>query len=423
VTVASRPLVAFLSVLTIFAPISMDIYLPVLPELTGDLSTSAASAQLTISACLIGLAVGQLVAGPMSDRYGRSRPLLLGLVAYVAVSALCAVSPSVEALVAARFVQGAAGGVGLVIAMAAGRDLLSGRQLLRFYGRLTVLAGLAAVVGPVLGGQLATVTDWRGIFAFLAAVGALILLACLVVFRETLPAERRVAGGMRQSARAARRLLSDRRFVGAALMTGFVNASLFAYLAGATFVLQDGYGLSPQGYAYAFGLNSAGFMVFGFLASRLSERWSEQGTLVAGLVMVAAGSSGVAATAMLGLPLPAIMASLLCLVSGVAVTTPPSTSLALTGYPDLAGTASSFLGVTRFAFGGLAAPLVGLGTSGGGALGAVTVAGAALAAVTYAVTFRSRPGPVEAGTTLPVQPSAGPLTASTAGARATRTAA
>ena len=117
-TVASRPLVAFLSVLTIFAPISMDIYLPVLPELTGDLSTSAASAQLTISACLIGLAVGQLVAGPMSDRYGRSRPLLLGLVAYVAVSALCAVSPSVEALVAARFVQGAAGGVGLVIHLA-----------------------------------------------------------------------------------------------------------------------------------------------------------------------------------------------------------------------------------------------------------------------------------------------------------------
>lgn len=422
-TVASRPLVAFLTVLTIFAPISMDIYLPVLPELTGDLSTSTSSAQLTISACLIGLAVGQLVAGPASDRYGRSRPLLLGLVAYVVVSGLCAISPSVELLVAARFVQGAAGGIGLVIAMAAGRDVLSGRQLLRFYGRLTVLAGLAAVVGPVLGGQLAAVTDWRGIFAFLAGVGALILLACLRVFRETLPAERRVAGGMRQTARDARRLLSDRRFVGAALITGFVNASLFAYLAGATFVIQDGYGLSPQGYAYAFGLNSAGFMVFGFLASRLSERWSEQGTLLVGLFMAAAGSSGVAATATLGLPLPAIMASLFCLVSGVAVTTPPSTSLALTGYPDLAGTASSFLGVTRFAFGGLAAPLVGLGTSGTGALAAVTVTGAALAAVTYAVTFRSRRGPVEVNTALPSQPRAGLLTASTAGTRATRTAA
>ena len=268
-TVASRPLVAFLSVLTIFAPISMDIYLPVLPELTGDLSTSTSSAQLTISACLLGLAVGQLVAGPVSDRYGRSRPLLLGLVAYVVVS---------------RAVRGQPVGRGARRgALRAGRcrrcrprdrcwpPAVTCSPVVSCSGSTAASpcsAGLAAVVGPVLGGQLAAFTDWRGIFAFLAAVGALILLACLLVFRETLPAERRVTGGMRQTGRDMRRLLSDRRFVGAALITGFVNASLFAYLAGATFVLQDGYGLSPQGYAYAFGLNSAGFMVFGFLAAR-----------------------------------------------------------------------------------------------------------------------------------------------------------
>ncbi len=384
-----RALAVVLSLLTVFGPISMDLYLPVLPALTGELRSATSTAQLTITACLLGLAVGQLVAGPMSDRFGRRRPLLVGVVAYVAVSLLCAVSPTVETLVAARFVQGLAGGVGVVIAQAAGRDLYSGSALLRYYGRLTVLGGLAAVVGPVIGGQLASVTDWRGIFVFLAAVGAVILAACLLVFRETLPAERRVAGGLAQTGRDMRRLLADRVFLGAVLVTGFVNAALFAYLSGATFVLQGVYGLSPQGYSYAFGLNSLGFMVFGFAAGRASERWSERGTLLAGIAMCVVGAGGLAATAALSLPLVAVVVSLFTMVSGVAVTTPPATSLALAGYPDIAGTASSFLGVARFAFGGLAAPLVGLG-GGVAPLALVTLTAAVLGAVSYALTMRRR---------------------------------
>jgi MFS transporter, DHA1 family, multidrug resistance protein len=382
-----RALPVVLSLLTVFGPISMDLYLPVLPALTGELRAATSTAQLTITACLLGLALGQLLAGPMSDRFGRRRPLLIGVVAYVAVSLLCAATPTVETLVAARFVQGLAGGVGVVIAQAAGRDLYSGGRLIRYYGRLTVLGGLAAVVGPMIGGQLASVTDWRGIFVFLAAVGAAILVACLLVFRETLPAERRAVGGLTQTGRDMRRLLRDRVFVGAVLVTGFVNAALFAYLSGATFVLQDVYGLSPQGYSYAFGLNSLGFMVFGFAAGRASERWSERGTLLAGIAMCLAGAGGLLATAALHLPLVAVVASLFTLVSGVAVTTPPATSLALAGYPDMAGTASSFLGVARFAFGGLAAPLVGLG-GGVAPLALVTVTAAAVAALAYALTVR-----------------------------------
>src|SRR3954452_21358221 len=273
-TVGGPPAVV-LSLLTVFGPISMDLYLPVLPALTTDLGSATSTAQLTVTTCLFGLGAGQLLAGPLSDRFGRRRPLLIGVVAYVATPVLCAASPTVETLVAARFVQGLAGGVGIVIAQAAGRDLYSGGRLLRYYGRLTVLGGLAAIVGPVIGGQLARVTDWRGVFVFLAAVGALILGACLLVFRETLPEQARVAGGLAQPGRDMRRLLADRVFVGAVLVTGFVNAALFAYLSGATFVLQGVYGLSPQGYSFAFGLNSAGFMVFGFLAGRTSERWSE----------------------------------------------------------------------------------------------------------------------------------------------------
>src|SRR3954453_2334745 len=352
-----RPLAALLGLLTVFGPISMDLYLPVLPALTHDLHAATSTAQLTVTACLLGLAFGQVIAGPLSDRFGRRRPLLIGVVAYVVTSVLCAVSPSIEVLIVARFAQGLAGAVGIVIAQAAGRDVYSGGRLLRFYGRLTVLGGLAAIVGPVIGGQLANVTDWRGTFLFLAAAGALILLAAALVFPETLPAANRASGGLAHTCRDFRRLLADRVFLGAVLLIGCVYAALFAYLSGATYVLQGLYGLSPQGYSLAFGLNSLGFMVFGYLAGRLSEAWSQRATLLLGVAMSALGAVGLLATGALQLPLVAIVLSLLTMVSGVAVTTPPATALALSGYPEIAGTASSVLGLARFAFGGIAAPL------------------------------------------------------------------
>jgi MFS transporter, DHA1 family, multidrug resistance protein len=387
-----RALGVVLCLLTVFGPISMDLYLPTLPALTTDLHASTSAAQLTVTACLLGLAFGQVVAGPLSDRFGRRRPLLIGVAMYVAASVLCAVAPTIETLVVARLGQGLAGAVGIVIAQAAGRDLYSGGRLLRYYGRLTVLAGLAAIIGPVIGGQLARVTDWRGTFVFLAVVGVAILAACTGVLRETLPPARRQAGGLGASGRIFRRLLADRVFLGAVLVTGFVNAALFAYLSGATFVLQGIYGLSPQGYSFAFGLNSLGFMVFGSLAARTSERWSVHGTLVAGLVMVFAGSAGVLLTATAHLPLAAMVLSLLTLVSGVAVTTPPSTALALENYPEAAGSASSLLGLARFAFGGVTAPLVGLAGAGTAVpLGVVALAAALLGLGGYAVLRRPTP--------------------------------
>jgi MFS transporter, DHA1 family, multidrug resistance protein len=384
-----RALAMVLGLLTIFGPISMDLYLPVLPALTVELKSATSTAQLTITACLLGLAIGQVIAGPLSDRFGRRRPLLAGVVAYVATSALCALSPTIETLIVARFIQGLAGAVGIVIAQAAGRDLYSGTRLVRYYGQLTVLAGLAAIIGPVIGGQLASVTNWRGLFVFLAAVGVAILITSIVVFRETLPREHRVTGELTYMAHDFRRLLADRVFLGAVLVTGFANAALFAYLSGATYVLQGIYRLSPQEYSFAFGLNSLGFMVFGYLGGRLSERWSEQGALVTGLGMGVFGAGGLLTTAALHLPLIAVILSLFTMVSGVAVTSPPATSLALANYPDIAGTASSLLGLARFAFGGLAAPLVGLsGADNAVPLGLVTVVSAALAVTAYATTIR-----------------------------------
>lgn len=386
-----RCLAVVLCLLTVFGPISMDLYLPVLPALTTELYAATSTAQLTITTCLLGLALGQVIAGPISDRFGRRGPLLAGVVAYIVTSALCAASPTIEVLITARFVQGLAGAVGIVIAQAAGRDLYSGGTLVRYYGRLTVIAGLAAIIGPVLGGQLAAVTDWRGLFVFLAAIGVLILLACLVVFRETLPEGNRTTGGFTQTGHDFRRLLADRVLVGAVLVTGLVNAALFAYLSGATYVLQGIYGLSPQQYSFAFGLNSFGFMLFGFAAGRLAERWSEQGTLIVGLVLCVIGAGGLLATAVFHLPVLAVIGSLFTLVGGVAATTPPTTSLALANYPDIAGTASSLLGLARFGLGALAAPLVGLGGSHDALpLGLVTVAATLLAAGSCLATIRRR---------------------------------
>src|SRR5690349_11986089 len=234
----SRLLPSLLLLLTVFGPISMDLYLPALPALTVELGAATSIAQLTITACLIGLAAGQLVAGPLSDRFGRRSILLIGIVAYILTSLLCAISPTVELLIVARFVQGLAGGVGIVIAQAAGRDIYTGAHLIRFYGRLTVIGGFAAIVGPLLGGVLNTVTDWRGLFVFLAAIGAGILISTLAIFHETLPVDQRTSGGFGQTLRDFRTLLTDRLFLGAVLNQGFLYAALFAYLAGATFVLQ-----------------------------------------------------------------------------------------------------------------------------------------------------------------------------------------
>ncbi len=208
-----RALIIVLGLLTIFGPISMDLYLPVLPALTVELKSATSTAQLTVTACLLGLAIGQVITGPLSDRFGRRRPLLVGVVAYVVTSTLCALSPTIETLIVARFVQGLAGAVGIVITQAAGRDLYSGPRLVRYYGQLTVLGGLAAIIGPVIGGQLASVTDWRGLFLFLAAVGVAILIASIVIFRETLPREHRVTGELTHMAHDFRRLLADRVFL------------------------------------------------------------------------------------------------------------------------------------------------------------------------------------------------------------------
>ncbi|MET7335348.1 multidrug effflux MFS transporter [Nonomuraea sp. NPDC005650] len=379
--VAGRLLPSLLLLLTVFGPISMDLYLPALPALTVELGAATSIAQLTVTACLIGLAAGQLIAGPVSDRFGRRGILLVGVAAYIVTSTLCAISPNIEVLIIARLVQGLTGGVGVVIAQAAGRDVYSGGRLIRFYGRLTVTGAFAAIVGPLLGGLLTARVDWRGLFVVLAIIGAAILIATLLTFAETLPADHRVQGGFAQTVRDYRTLLADRVFLGAVLNQGFLWAAVFAYLAGATYVLQNIYGLSPQWYAAAFGLNSAGFAFFGWLGGRGAERWSITRTLATGILLAGLGAAGLLTSGFTPMPLWVVIASLFFLASGVAISAAPASTLALANYPQMAGTASSLLGTVRYGFGGVAAPFVGIaGATSILPLGVVTIVAVLLSA-------------------------------------------
>lgn len=371
-----------LMLLTVFGPLSMDLYLPVLPELARDLEAPTSVAQLTVTACLIGLAGGQLIAGPLSDRFGRRRPLIVGILAYIAASVLCALSPTVTTLVLARLAQGLAGATGIVIAQAAGRDVYEGSTLIAYYARLTGLGGFAAIVGPLLGGQLARIMDWRGVFLVLAGIGVLLLVATLVIFTETHPPHRRAEAGLGTTLRNFGRLLGDRSFLCLVLVMGLVHAALFSYVAGATFILQETYGLSPQGYSYAFGVNSLGVIVFSQLGGRAARRWGERTVITLGIAVLAVSGVGLLAAGLFTLPLAAVLIALFVLVAAVSATAPPLTALALGAHPQMSGTASSLLGMARYGFGGLAAPLVGLGGAGAVIpLGVLTMAVAAVAAL------------------------------------------
>jgi DHA1 family bicyclomycin/chloramphenicol resistance-like MFS transporter len=353
-------LVVILGALSAFGPLSIDMYLPSLPSLTRDLQASASAAQLTLSACLLGLAFGQVISGPLSDSLGRRRPLLVGLVAYVVASLLCAVAPSVYLLIGMRLVQGAAGAAGIVIARAAVRDLYSGLAVVRFFSVLTLVSGIAPIAAPIVGGFILQVASWRVVFLVLAVLVSLMLLAVLTGLPETLPLQRRQAGELRITLATFRRLLADRLFVGYALACGLSFAAMFAYISGSPFVIQSIYGLSPQAFSFIFGANALGIAIMGQLNGRLVGRVSPQRLLAAALVAVATGGTTLLLAVLAHLGLVGILPALFVVVASQGMVLPNATALALADYPSMAGSASALLGILQFSIGAAVAPLVGV---------------------------------------------------------------
>jgi DHA1 family bicyclomycin/chloramphenicol resistance-like MFS transporter len=347
--------------LTAFGPLSVDMYLPALPTMAADLRTVDSTLQLTLTAFVIGLALGQLVAGPLSDALGRRKPLMVGVAIYIVASVLCAISPSIELLIAARALQAIGAAAGLVVARATVRDLFSGTEMTRFFSMLMLVTGLAPILAPLIGGQVLTVTSWRGIFLVLTGFGALLLVVAMVFLPEPLPAQRRRQVRLGSVLRTYANLVREREFLGYALASGFLFAAMFAYISGSSFVLQNVYDLSPQQYSLVFGLGGVGIVLVGQINGRIVGRFPERTLLATGLLMATASAIAVTTAAALELSLAALLPPLFLMVSSIGLVMPNSTSLALANHPQSAGSASALLGVLQFLVGGLTAPLVGLG--------------------------------------------------------------
>ncbi|MGW0707976.1 multidrug effflux MFS transporter [Streptomyces sp. NPDC002643] len=350
--------------LTATPPLAMDMYLPALPEVTDSLRAPATTVQLTLTACLAGMALGQLLIGPMSDRWGRRRPLLLGLAVYVVATVLCALAPTVETLIAFRLVQGLAGSAGIVIARAVVRDLYDGEAMARFFSTLMLVSGVAPIVAPLIGGQILRVTDWRGVFVVLTVIGVALMAVVWAKLPDTLAPADRHGGGIGETLHAMRGLLTDRIFMGYVLAGGFAFAALFAYISASPFVIQEIYGASPQTYSLLFGVNSVGLVLMGQINGRvLVGRVSLDKVFAVGLVIVA-----VSATALLLMTLGVfgevglgpMAAALFVLMSAMGITLPNTQALALMRVRHAAGSASALLGTSSFLIGAIASPLVGV---------------------------------------------------------------
>ncbi|MDR4228586.1 multidrug effflux MFS transporter [Bacillus mojavensis] len=353
-------MVFILGTLASFGPLSLDMYLPALPQVAADLHTTASLAQLSLTFCLLGLALGQIIVGPLSDMKGRRKPLIISMVLYTLSSLLCAFSPSVAFLIIMRFIQGFTGAAGIVIARATARDMYSGKDLTAFFSLLMLVNGAAPILAPITGGFILQFTDWSTVFIVLAGIGCLIFVAVLTALPESLPPEKRTKGGLHETLTTFRHLLADRAFMGFAFSQAFIMTGMFAYISGSPFVLQNIYGVSAQMFSMLFAINGAGIIAATQMTGRLAKNVDERKLFISGLLISIIGSAALLLSLTFDLGLFAVCASLFIIVSSVGIVTTTGFTLAMQKQEKGAGSAAALLGLLPFIGGAIAAPLVGV---------------------------------------------------------------
>ena len=366
----------------------MDLYMPALPHLAETLQTNDTLAQTTMSVCMIGLGVGQLIAGPLSDRYGRRRPLLAGVALFTIFSLVCAFAPTIEMLLLARLLQGLAGSAGVVIALAVARDLFSGIELSKMLSLLALVGASAPIFAPVLGGQLVRFMDWRGIFGVLTLIGGLIFFLAATSLQETHPLRARTTEGVGVSARQFGLLFHDRLFVMLLVTSAASGVGFFTYLSMSSFVLQNEFGLTPQLFSFVFAANAlsnmAGAQISRVLVARLGP--ARMYLLGYGLTLVSAGA--LFGSAALGAPLHIVLVFLACYLMTGGMISPNTTTLAMDRHRERAGTAAALFGTASFVVGPLVAPLAALGGANAAAMGAMIAGAVACAALLAFIVIR-----------------------------------
>lgn len=345
-------------------PLTIDMYLPALPEVGRNLNATASQTQLTITGVMIGLSVGQLLAGPLSDAFGRRRPLLIGLAVHVATSLLCALAPTVQLLTAARVLQGFVGAAISVTVIAVVRDVSTGRGAATLLSHLMLVLSIAPILAPTLGGFALTITSWRGIFLILALAATALLALAWAALTETLPPTRRRPAAPAGVIRTYVELLHDRVFVGFIVINGLTMATLFAYVAGSPFVLQRRYGLDEQAFGLVFGAGAVGMLVASQLNPPLLRRLSSLRLMTAGMVVSLSATAGLVVAGAQDVTLGWLLVPLFVAVAMCVVIIPNSSSMALSRHGESAGMAAALLGAAQFGLAGLISPVVGLvGTS------------------------------------------------------------
>lgn len=356
-------LATILGSLAALGPLCSDLYLPALPQIAADLGSDTALVQLSLTATLLGLALGQLFIGPISDMSGRKKPLMITMGLFVVVTFFCGFVNSVPQLIALRFVQGLVGSGGVVLSRTIACDLYEGTELTKFFSLLMAINGLAPICGPVLGGQILRFSHWPGIFMVLGGISVLIFIGAAGL-QETLPREKRKPSGIKTTFSMFGGLFANRVFMGYVLIQGFVMAAFFGYIAASPFVLQTMYGLSATMFSLCFAVNGLGVMLAAQLTARLSVRYGDKPVLFGGLLISLAAGVVVLLLALNNIMAVGLMLGALFFVaSSIGITTTTSFTLAIGSQKGAAGTASGLLGVAVFLFGAMASPLVGMGGS------------------------------------------------------------
>lgn len=372
---ASRGLILALGLLSAFGPLSMDLYLPSLPTLIADLGTTEAMGQATMGASMIGLAFGQLIFGPISDRIGRRVPLIIGVAAFALLSIACAFAPSIELLLLARLLQGLGGSAGIVVSRAIVRDLYQGAEASRAFALLAALLGIAPVIAPLIGGALLLITDWRGLFIALAIIGALLLALAWFAVPETLAPRDRSAAGMREQLSEIGAVVGNGRFIMFTAVLALASLGLFSYISMSSMVFQSGFGFTAQNYALLFAVNAAGMLIGTWLGRAVVRRIGPGRLAGLGILIGTVAAVSFAVLAWMQAPLPALIVALTTMLFVHGLILANVTALAMDAMSRGVGTASAVLGAIQMGIGAIVPPLVSLGGVDAVVMGAVMAAG------------------------------------------------
>ncbi len=332
-----------LGMLAILGPLNIDMYLPSFPEIAEDLSASASLVQLSLTACLVGLTIGQLIVGPVSDAQGRRKPLLICIFLFALSSLFCALAPNITTLVAARFLQGFTASAGLVLSRAIVRDVFTGRELSKFFSLLMVITAVAPMVAPMTGGAILLLpfATWHTIFHVLMIIGFLLVLLIALRLKETLPPEKRIPSSIGTSVKTMGSLLKDRSFMGYALTVGFIHGGSFAYVSGTPFVYQDIYGVSPQVFSILFGINGLAIISGSFIIGRFGGIIHEKSLLRIAVITAVIATAVLLTMTMIHGPLATLVISIFIYMITIGMVLTSTFTLAMEKQGHRAGSASA----------------------------------------------------------------------------------